>query len=186
MHNSHKHSWSQRQKEVKKILKQRTQEWKEKQSLYQLMRSAASQNPFLGHHKRGKDQILYGGGRGEVHHGSDVIPRSAFSWYPRFVPPTDLTHLRSYPVASFPIMSEYDPKIGTSQAPFLKRRHSNDVSSSDVVQNIGRARVDSHNEPMIKDVVSLARASSPNDDGETSVEHRRSKRARKSIGKRSF
>ncbi|CAB3977932.1 Hypothetical predicted protein [Paramuricea clavata] len=183
MHNSHKHSWTQRQKEVKKILKQRTQEWKEKQSLYQLMRSAAvSQNSLIGYRKRGKDQVLYAPGRGKHPTGTEVIPQTAFNWYPGFVTPTDLTHIRSYPVPGYPIMPEYDPKFTPNLGPRLKRRYSNEVTSSGAGKSGSAGQtVGGGHEPIIKEVVSLADTTSPHIDEESSVEHRRSKRVRKSI-----
>lgn len=184
MHNTHKHSWTQRQKEVKKILKQRTQEWKEKQSLYQLMRSAAvSQNSLIGYHKPGKDQVLYAPGRGKHPTGTEVIPQTAFNWYPGFVTPTDLTHIRSYPVPGYPIMPEYDPKFIANPGLRLKRRYSNEVTSSGAGKS-GSAgpTMGGHHEPIIKEVVSLADTTFPHIDEEGSVEHRRSKRVRKSIG----
>ena len=172
MHNSHKHSWAQRQKEVKKILKQRTQEWKEKQSLYQLMRSAASQNPLLGYRKRNKDSAFYTPSRAKVPTGTEVIPRSAFNWYPGFVTPTDLTHIRPYPVSGYPMMPEYDPNITRNPRPVLKRRYH---STGD--ERSGSAG--SQRDPMIKEVLSLAdTTTSPNAGEANTSEHRRSKRAR--------
>ena len=170
MHNTHKHSWAQRQKEVKKILKQRTQEWKEKQSLYQLMRSAAaSQNPLLSYRKRNKDAALYTQERDKISTGNEVIPRSAFNWYPGFVTPTDLTHIRPYPVSGYPMMPEYDPNTTGNARPTLKRRyHSGNEKSGSV---------DSFRDPMIKEVLSLANTTTSPNAAETG-DHRRSKRAR--------
>lgn len=169
MHNPHKHSWAQRQKEVKKILKQRTQEWKEKQSLYQLMRNAASQNPLLNYRKRGKDSSFYTPGRAKVPTGTEVIPRSAFNWYPGFVTPTDLTHIRPYPVPGYPIMPEYNPNMTANPRPVLKRRY----------HSTGDEKSGSQRDPMIKEVLSLAdTTTSPNADQANTSEHRRSKRAR--------
>ena len=183
MHNAHRYSWAQRQKEVKKILKQRSQEWKEKQSLYQLMRSAASQNSLLGYRNRGNDPVLSARGRGNHPTGTEIIPRTAYNWYPGFVNPTDATHVRSYPVPGYPIMSEYDPKFTANPGQIFKRRLSNEVSSSDV-EKLGCAghTIGGHHEPIIKEVVSLAHPTSPNNDEENTADHRRRKRVRKSIG----
>lgn len=182
MHNSHKHSWAQRQKEVKKILKQRTQEWKEKQSLYQLMRSAAtSHKSILGYRKQ--DPVLFAREREKHPTATDAIPRTAFNWYPGFMPPTELPHIRSYPIPTYPIMTEYDPKFAPNSAPLLKRRYSNEITSAAEEKSSSEGLTASgHHDPLIKEVVSLADNKSSNFEDRNSAGHRRSKRARKSIG----
>ncbi|XP_028394803.1 uncharacterized protein LOC114518954 isoform X2 [Dendronephthya gigantea] len=179
MHNAHKHSWAQRQKEVKKILKQRTQEWKEKQSLYQLMRGAASSHKsLLGYRKQ--DPVLFA--RGKHPTGTDVIPRTAFNWYPGFMAPTEVPHIRSYPLPTYPIMTEFDPKFIPNSAPLLKRRYSNETSSAGEGKSSSEGLTAlGHHDPLIKEVVSLASNKSPNVEDGNSAGHRRSKRARKSI-----
>jgi hypothetical protein len=189
MHNSHKLGWIQRQKEMKKILKQRTQEWKEKQSLYQLMRNAAvPQNSLAANRKRGKDPMLYDAqDRGNHPTGTDVRPQTAFNWYPGYVSPNDHQHIRTYPGPRYAVIPEYGSKFTQSANPGspFKRRHSSEASSSDVEKSGGAGQImgSTHHEPIIKEVVSLANATSSNTDEELNTgEHGRSKRVRKSTG----
>ena len=174
MHNSHKLGWIQRQKEVKKILKQRSQEWKEKQSLYQLMRNAAStHNSLIGNRKRGKNPMVRVQGRGNYPTANEVMPRTAFNLYPGYVSSNDI---RSYPGIGYPVPSECDPTFAANSESAFKRRYSSGVSS------LGEEKLGSHHEPVIKEVVSLADTTPSNVGEENEVEPRRSKRVRKNTG----